>query len=161
LEEGRNTEVPERGQLPFKQVDVSEKPVVLREATATGRIRLRKETVARARRGGLEKGDAVEVATLMAVLGAKKTTDLVALTHLLRVEKVEPKVRLLDEAIEVTVTVRAHEKTGVEMEALTGVAVALLNIWDVVKQYEKDESGQYPTTAIESIRVVKKVKGKQ
>jgi cyclic pyranopterin phosphate synthase len=146
--------------LPFRQVDVSEKPVVLREATATGKIRLRKETVARARKGGLEKGDAVEVATLMAVLGAKKTTDLVALTHVLRVERVEPKVKILDEAIEVTVTVRAHEKTGVEMEALTGVAVALLNIWDVVKQYEKDESGQYPTTIIESIRVLKKVKGK-
>jgi cyclic pyranopterin monophosphate synthase len=146
--------------VPFKQVDVSEKPVVLREATATGRIRVRKETVAMAKRGGLEKGDVVEIATLMAVLGTKKTTDLVALTHPLRVEKVEPKVKLLEDAIEVTVTVRAHEKTGVEMEALTGVAVALLNIWDVVKQYEKDRSGQYPTTSIESIRVVKKVKGR-
>lgn len=147
--------------MPFKQVDVSEKPVVLREATATGRIRLRKRTVERARKGGLEKGDAVEVGTLMAVLGVKRTTDLVALTHLLRIEKVDPKVRLLADGIEVTVTVKAHEKTGVEMEALTGVAVALLNIWDVVKQYEKDGSGQYPTTMIESIRVVKKVKGKR
>ena len=145
---------------PFRQVDISEKPVVLREATAVGRIRLRKETIERARRGGLEKGDAVEVATLTAVLGAKKTTDLVALTHVLRIEKVEPRVRLLDGAVEVTVTVKAHEKTGVEMEALTGVATALLNIWDVVKQYEKDGDGQYPTTRIEDIHVVKKAKGR-
>ncbi len=144
---------------PFKQVDISEKPVVLREATAVGRIRLRKETIDRARRGGLEKGDAVEVATLAAVLGVKKTPDLVALAHQLRVEKVEPKVRLLEGAAEVTVTVRAHEKTGVEMEALVGVAVALLNIWDVVKQYEKDAGGQYPSTRIQDIHVVKKVKG--
>ncbi len=144
---------------PFRQVDVSEKTVVFREATAVGRIRLRKETVERARKGGLEKGDAVEIGTLAAVLGAKSTPSLVALAHQLRVEKVEPKVKLLEEALEVTVTVKAHEKTGVEMEALTGVAVALLNIWDVVKQYEKDAGGQYPTTKIEDIHVVKKVKG--
>jgi cyclic pyranopterin phosphate synthase len=146
--------------MPFRQVDISGKPIVLREATATGRIKLKKETVKLARKGGLEKGDAVGIATLMAVLGAKKTPELVALTHHLRVERIEPKVKLLDRAIEVTVTVKAHEKTGVEMEALTAVTVALLNVWDVVKQYEKDSSGQYPTTAIESIRVVKKVKGR-
>ena len=145
--------------MPFKQVDISEKPVVYREATATGKIRLRKETVARARKGRVEKGDVVEIATLMSVLGAKKTTDVIALTHLLRIEKIEPKVKLLEDGVEVTVTVKAHEKTGVEMEALAGVSVALLNVWDVVKQYEKDGSGQYPHTAIESIRVVKKVKG--
>lgn len=147
--------------MPFKQVDVSDKPVVLREATATGRIRLRRETLERVKRRRLEKGDAFEVAGLMAVLGTKKTVEVVALTHPLRIEKVEPKVRVVGQDIEVTVTVKAHEKTGVEMEALTGVAVALLNIWDVVKQYEKDRTGQYPTTSIESIRVVKKVKGKE
>ncbi|HZW85333.1 MAG TPA: cyclic pyranopterin monophosphate synthase MoaC [Nitrososphaerales archaeon] len=145
--------------VPFKQVDISEKPVVYREATAKGKIRLRKETVARAKRGGVEKGDVVEIATLTSVLGAKKTTEIVALTHLLRIEKIEPKVKLLEDGLEVTVTVKAHEKTGVEMEALAGVSVALLNVWDVVKQYEKDSSGQYPSTVIESIRVVKKVKG--
>ena len=58
-----------------------------------------------------------------------------------------------------TVTVAAHEKTGVEMEALTAVSVALLNVWDVVKAHEKDPAGQYPSTRIESIRVTSKVKG--
>jgi len=145
--------------MPFAQVDISLKPVVSREATAAGMIKLKKETVDRIRRKGLEKGDAVEIATLMAILGAKYTPDIVALTHRLGLEKVRPEVKLLDRGMEVTVTVKANAKTGVEMEALTAVAVALLNIWDVVKQYEKDSSGQYPNTRIESIRVVKKVKG--
>jgi cyclic pyranopterin phosphate synthase len=64
----------------------------------------------------------------------------------------------MDDGVEVMVRVVAHEKTGVEMEALTAAAIALLNIWDVVKQYEKDESGQYPLTEITSIRVLRKVK---
>jgi cyclic pyranopterin phosphate synthase len=65
---------------------------------------------------------------------------------------------VLDDGVEVSVTVSAHEKTGVEMEALVGVSVALLNIWDVTKPYEKDTNGQYPNTAIETIRVERKVK---
>jgi cyclic pyranopterin monophosphate synthase len=145
--------------MPFKQVDISAKPRIFREATATGRIVLKKETIELARKGGLEKGDALSIASLMAVLGVKKTPEIVALAHQLQVEKTVPVVKLLDRSIEVTVTVSAHEETGVEMEALTAVSVALLNVWDVVKQYEKDGSGQYPTTVIESIRVVKKLKG--
>jgi len=145
--------------MPFKQVDISAKPRVFREATATGRIKLKKKTIELARKGGLEKGDALSIASLMAVLGVKKTPEIVALAHQLQVEKTVPVVKLLDSSIEVTVTVSAHEGTGVEMEALTAVSVALLNVWDVVKQYEKDSSGQYPTTVIESIRVVKKLKG--
>ncbi len=65
---------------------------------------------------------------------------------------------VLEDSVEVRVTVSAHEKTGVEMEALTAVSVALLNIWDVVKAYEKDEGGQYPSATIEGIQVVEKVK---
>ncbi len=147
--------------MTFKQVDISAKPRVFREATAVGRIRLRKETLDRARRGRLQKGDALSIASMMAVLAVKKTPDIVALAHPLRVEKVEPSVTIRGRWIEVSVTVRAHEGTGVEMEALAAVAVALLNVWDVVKQYEKDRHGQYPHTAIESIRVVRKVKGKE
>jgi cyclic pyranopterin monophosphate synthase len=144
----------------FKQVDVSGKPVVRREATATGRIRLREETVNLIRKSSLEKGDPVSLASMAAVLAAKRTPDLVVLTHPLRIEKTEPTVTLGRNWLEVSVTVSAHEKTGVEMEALTAVAVALLNVWDVVKANEKDARGQYPTTAIESIRVKRKVKGR-
>jgi len=63
-----------------------------------------------------------------------------------------------EDSIEATVTVSAHEKTGVEMEALTAVSVALLNVWDLVKAYEKDKAGQYPSTRIEGIHAVEKVK---
>jgi len=144
--------------VSFKQVDVSMKPVVFREANASGRIRLKKRTIERVRKGILEKGDALSLASIMAVMGAKKTPELVALSHPLHVEKVEPKVTIGDGWIEVDVTVGAHERTGVEMEALTAVAVALLNIWDVTKQYEKDAEGQYPGTRIEGIKVLNKVK---
>jgi cyclic pyranopterin phosphate synthase len=144
--------------VPFKQVDISKKPVVYREAIATGRIKLRPGTIRLIRKGALEKGDPLALAATAAILAAKSTPAIVALAHPLRIERTEPRVELGYSWVDVTVTVAAHEKTGVEMEALTAVAVALLNVWDVVKSYEKDSTGQYPTTRIESIRVTSKVK---
>jgi len=144
--------------VPFKQVDISSKPVVYREATATGRIRLKPGTIGLIRKGSLEKGDPLALASTAAILAVKSTPSIVALAHPLRVERTEPQVRLGKDWVEVTVTVAAHEKTGVEMEALTAVSAALLNIWDVVKAYEKNSDGQYPSTAIQWIRVTKKVK---
>jgi len=144
--------------VPFKQVDISSKPVVYREATASGRIRLKPSTIGLIRKGGLEKGDPLAIASTAAILAVKSTPSIVALAHPLKVERTEPVVKLGKDWVEVTVTVAAHEKTGVEMEALTAVSVALLNIWDVVKAYEKDSKGQYPTTLIEQIRVTSKVK---
>ena len=144
--------------MPFKQVDISKKPVVYREATAWGRIRLKPGTINLIRKGGLEKGDPLTLAATAAILAAKSTPTIIALAHPLRIERTEPRVELGDDWVDVTVTVAGHEKTGVEMEALTAVSVALLNIWDVVKSYEKDSSGQYPTTRIESIKVISKVK---
>lgn len=144
--------------MHFKQVDISKKPVVYREATATGRIRLKPATIELIRRGELEKGDPLALAATAAILAVKSTPAIVALAHPLKIERAEPRVRVGKEWVEVTVTVAAHEKTGVEMEALTAVAVGLLNIWDVVKSHEKDATGQYPSTAIESIHVKSKVK---
>jgi cyclic pyranopterin monophosphate synthase len=144
--------------MDITQADISDKPVLFREASAWGRIRLRPETVKRVKEGRLEKGDAIAIATTMAVVAGKKTPDLLALCHPLRLERTRTTTKLNRDSIEVEVTVAAHEKTGVEMEALTAVSVALLNIWDVVKPYEKDENGQYPITKIEEIRVLKKVK---
>ena len=144
--------------MPFKQIDISSKPVLYREATATGRIRLKPGTIGLIRKGALEKGDPLALASTAAILAVKSTPSIVALAHPLRVERTEPQVRLGKDWVEVTVTVAAHEKTGVEMEALTAVSAALLNIWDVVKAYEKNSDGQYPSTAIQWIRVTKKVK---
>jgi cyclic pyranopterin monophosphate synthase len=146
--------------MNVRQADISDKPVSFRLAVATGRIRLKPGTVEMIREGKLQKGDAVAIAETMAVLAAKKTPDVLALCHPLRIERTQVETKLRKDGVEVTVTVSAHEKTGVEMEALTAVSVALLNIWDVVKPYEKDEEGQYPDTQIQDIRVVRKVKRK-
>ena len=144
--------------MTFRQVDISKKPIVYREATASGRIRLNPATVELIRKGALEKGDPLAIASTAAILAVKSTSSIIALAHPLKVEKTEPIVKLGKDGVEVTVTVAAHEKTGVEMEALTAVSVALLNIWDVVTAHEKDSGGQYPLTRIESIRVTAKVK---
>ena len=142
----------------MKQVDISAKPVVYREATASGRIRLRPSTIELIRKGKLEKGEPVALAGTTAVMAAKQTPSIVALCHPLKIEETSPSISIGDDWVEVTVKVAAHEKTGVEMEALTAVSVALLNVWDVVKAYEKDPAGQYPSTEIGPIRVVRKVK---
>jgi cyclic pyranopterin monophosphate synthase len=144
--------------MSVRQADISDKPVVFREATATGRIMLKPKTLERIRDGELEKGDPLAISKTMAILAVKRTPDLLALCHPLRIEHVEVTETVLEDSIVVSVTVSAHEKTGVEMEALTGVSVALLNIWDVVKAYEKDAGGQYPSTTVEGVRVVEKVK---
>lgn len=145
--------------MQIEQADISQKPVILREATAKGLIRLKRSTVKRVKEGRLEKGDALGVARTMAVLAVKQTPNSIALCHPLKVERTVVRTELGTDTIRVEVTVTAHEKTGVEMEALAGVSSALLNIWDMTKAYEKDEEGQYPGTRIEEIMVVKKVKG--
>jgi cyclic pyranopterin monophosphate synthase len=144
--------------MRVEQADISNKPSAFREATARGSIKLKPATVKLVRENRLEKGDVLSVARTMAVLAAKRTPEMVALCHPLRLEKTAVETTVRKDGIEVTVTVSAHEKTGVEMEALTAVSVALLNIWDMTKGYEKDADGQYPETRIEEIRVVKKVK---
>lgn len=144
--------------MQLEQADISRKPVSYREATAVGTIRLRPSTIRRLREKRLEKGDALSVAKTMAVVAVKQAPSLIALCHPLRVEKTNVETRVRRDAIDVSVTVSAHEKTGVEMEALTAVMVALLNIWDMTKGYEKDSEGQYPETRIEEVRVVRKVK---
>lgn len=144
--------------MSIKQVDVSAKPVQKREAVAVGRIILKHSTVEMIRKKAVEKGDPLQLAHIAGILGAKQTPNLLPLCHPLKLEHVEITEEVGENYIEVRSKVVAYEKTGVEMEALTAVATALLNIWDVVKQYEKDEYGQYPTTAITDIRVVSKVK---
>jgi cyclic pyranopterin phosphate synthase len=142
----------------FRQVDVSGKPVSFRSATASGVLKLRPRTVKITKEGKAEKGDPLILAEITAIAATKLTPTLLPLCHPLRIESTRVTTRLLPSGVEATVTVTAHEKTGVEMEALMGVSVALLNIWDVVKPYEKDKGGQYPTTVMQSVRVIKKVK---
>jgi cyclic pyranopterin phosphate synthase len=140
-------------------VDISEKPGILREATATGIIRLKPKTIQMIKKGKIAKGDPLYTSKIAAILAAKKTSSLIPLCHPLPITKVEVETEVLDESnVQVTATVKTRAQTGVEMEALTATAIGLLTIWDMVKQYEKDAEGQYPTTAIENIQVVKKIK---
>jgi cyclic pyranopterin phosphate synthase len=142
-------------------IDVSAKPVVAREAAARGRLRLKPATLRAVRGGHIKKGDVIEVSRVAAVQAVKRTPDFLPLCHPIPVEKVTVDFTVGATFLEAEVTVRAHWKTGVEMEALTGVSAALLCAWDMTKYLEKDGRGQYPTTEIEGLRVLRKKKGAQ
>ncbi|NAY89324.1 MAG: cyclic pyranopterin monophosphate synthase MoaC [Desulfurococcales archaeon] len=144
--------------MEVKMIDIGEKEEVYREATAVGRIRLKKETIKIIKEGKVEKGDVIATATIAAMLAVKKTPEILPLTHNIPITSVDVRFEFEEDLVTVYVTVKAYAKTGVEMEALNGASSALLNIWDMVKKYEKDEHGQYPMTAIEEIKVLEKVK---
>jgi len=140
-------------------VDVSGKAEVFREATAKGVIRLKPETVRLIKNGKIAKGDPLTTVKIAGILAAKKTSELIPLCHPLPLTSISVEAQVVDdESVEVTAVVKTRAQTGVEMEALTAVSVALLTIWDMTKQYEKDSAGQYPTTRIENVHVVHKLK---
>jgi len=142
-------------------VDVTGKPEVYREATAKGLIRLKAETIKLIKKGEIEKGDPFYAAKIAGVLAAKKTSTLIPLCHPIPLTDVEINMETIGFSwVEVSATVKTRAQTGVEMEALVAVTTALLTIWDMTKQYEKDEQGQYPYTLIQNVHVVRKVKGK-
>jgi len=139
-------------------VDVAGKTEERREALATGKLRLRKTTVDLLREGKTEKGDPLAAAEVAAILAAKRTSEVIPLCHPLPISEVKATGKIVDDGVIVEASVKATAKTGVEMEALVAAAVYLLTVWDMTKQHEKDDAGQYPFTAIEEIRVVRKVK---
>ncbi len=143
----------------MRMVDISAKEEVRRVAEAVGRIELKEPTIEAIRRGRVEKGDPLAAAEVAGIMAAKRTPELIPLCHPIPLSSVEIKFEVEEGFVEARCAVRADYKTGVEMEALTGVAVALLTIWDMVKYLEKDEAGQYPATRIKEIRVVEKRKG--
>uniref|UniRef100_A0A7J2TGG0 Probable cyclic pyranopterin monophosphate synthase n=1 Tax=Archaeoglobus fulgidus TaxID=2234 RepID=A0A7J2TGG0_ARCFL len=143
-----------------KMVDISEKENVVRIAVAEGFIRLKRETVEAIRRKEIAKGDVISTASIAGILAVKKTYELIPLCHPIPITSIDFDFEVKDEGIRVLCRVKSIGKTGVEMEALTGVSIALLTIWDMVKALEKDESGNYPWTSIEKISVVTKLKEK-
>jgi len=140
-------------------VDISEKKTVKREAIAEGKIILKPETINLIREKKIEKGDPLQISLVSATNAVKSTPELVPFCHFILLEDIKVNFDVEDFFITVRVKVRSSSKTGVEIEALSGVLNALLNIWDVVKKYEKDDSGNYPSTFIKDVRVVSKVKG--
>ena len=141
-----------------KMVEVGDKPVQNRSAKAKGKIFLKQETLHLINRAEIEKGNVLTTAQIAAISAVKKTHHLIPLCHSLKITGIDVDFETESDSIIATVSVRSAGKTGVEMEALTGVSVALLTIWDMVKSVEKDENGQYPTTRISEIQVVKKEK---
>lgn len=147
------THLDEQGQA--RMVDVGEKPDTAREAVAVGRVVMRPETLERIASGRVPKGDVLAVARLAGIMAAKRTPDLIPLCHTLLLTHVGLDLHLCEEesAIEIAATVRCIGKTGVEMEALTAVAVAGLTIYDMCKSLD-------PGMRIEGICLVRKSGGK-
>lgn len=139
-------------------VEVSDKPVVKRTAVSNGKIHLKNETINLIEKEEIKKGNVLTTAQIAAIQAVKSTHHLIPLCHSLKITGVEVSFNLNDESIEVELSVTSLGKTGVEMEAITGVSVALLTIWDMVKSVEKDDEGQYPSTRISNIVVIKKEK---
>ncbi len=139
-------------------IDVGHKPKIKRSATAKGEIHLKKETIEEIRAGRIKKGDPILTAEIAGILAAKQTSNLLPHCHQIPLDSVDLWFEVMDDKIVAHCTVRAHWSTGVEMEALVGVVNALNTIWDMVKYLEKDANGQYPTTRIQNISVVEKVK---
>ena len=136
-----------------RMVDVSAKPVTAREATAAGRVLVSPEVVALLRGEGVPKGDAVAVARIAGIAGAKRTPDLVPLCHPIALHGVTVDVSVADDAVEITATARTADRTGVEMEALTSIAVAGLTVIDMVKAVD-------PRATITDVRLLAKSGGK-
>lgn len=143
----------------MSMIDVTPKPEVFREATAKGSIKLTPQTIRLIKEGKVEKGDPFTVAKVAGVLAAKNTSSLIPLCHPLPLTSVKINLKIVGNSkVEAEATVKAKAQTGVEMEALAAISVALLTVWDMTKQYEKDARGQYPSTNIGEIHVVRKVK---
>jgi len=131
----RLTHVDESGAA--RMVDVSAKDVTAREATASGRVLVSPAVVALLRGEGVPKGDALAVARLAGIMGAKQTPSLIPLCHPLSLSAVSVDLVVTDTSVDITAAVRTTDRTGVEMEALTAVTVAALTVIDMVKAVDK------------------------
>ena len=148
---GQLTHVDESGHA--RMVDVSGKDVTARSACATGRVLLSAEAVAALRAGQVPKGDALAVARIAGITGAKRTPDLIPLCHPIGLHAVSVEATVTDDGVDITAITRTADRTGVEMEALTSVAVAGLALIDMVKAID-------PAAVITDVRVEWKEGGK-
>ncbi len=141
-----------------QMVDISGKKDSLRIASASGDIKLRPLTIDAIRNQQVTKGNVLATARIAAILAVKKTPELIPMCHQIPINSIDISFDVSSTTITVEVTVKSDGKTGVEMDALTGVSAALLTIWDMVKSAEKDETGNYPLTMIQEIKVISKIK---
>ena len=147
----RLTHVDDKGAA--RMVDVSGKEVTVRTARASGRVLVSAEVVALLRGSGVPKGDALGVARVAGIQGAKRTPDLIPLCHPLALHAVSVDVEVAADAVEIAATVRTADRTGVEMEALTAVATAALTVVDMVKAVDR-------SAVITDVRIEEKTGGR-
>ncbi|MBT4060251.1 MAG: cyclic pyranopterin monophosphate synthase MoaC [Euryarchaeota archaeon] len=140
-------------------VPVGHKPIVERTAVATGLLSLSPQSKDAIQNGLVAKGDVIEASTVAAIQAVKDTPRIIPHCHVIPIEGCNVAWDWEGDSLRCTLSVSAHWKTGVEMEAIVGVSAGLLCAWDMVKSLEKDEGGQYPDTKIESIEVLEKRKG--
>lgn len=137
-----------------RMVDVSDKDVTVRTATAAGRVLVSAEVIALLRGGGVPKGDALAVARIAGIQAAKRTPDLVPLCHPLAIHGVTVELSVHDDHVSIEATVRTADRTGVEMEALTCVSVAALALVDMVKAVD-------PAAVITDVMLIEKTGGRR
>ena len=139
-------------------VDISEKSIVKRTASATGLLKLSKSARNAIENKSVKKGDVLEASTVAAIQAVKDTPKIIPHCHPIPLEGCEVSWNLDDDGLRCSVEVSAHYKTGIEMEAITGVFAGLLCALDMVKSFEKDPNGQYPNTEICDVKILKKFK---
>ena len=139
-------------------VEISEKADQKRKAIASGKIILSENTINLIKNEEIKKGNVLTTAQIAGIQAVKNTSSIIPLCHPLALTGIEIYFEVKSKEIIATCSVNTLGKTGVEMEAITGVSVALLTVWDMVKAVEKDKNGQYPDTRIEDIKVIKKEK---
>jgi len=141
-----------------QMVDVGAKADTRRRAVARGEIRLSEATLDAIAGDDVGKGDVLATARIGAIQAVKHTWETIPMCHQIPITNVETDFEVGAGAVDCTVAVETVGKTGCEMEALEGVTTGLNVVWDMVKASEKDDDGQYPTAAIENVRVVEKTK---
>jgi cyclic pyranopterin phosphate synthase len=132
-------------------VDIGNKPIQKRVASAEGFIRLNPETVRLIHDNQMKKGDVLTIAEIAGIQGGKKTSELIPLCHPLQITKIDVKAKLEDQGVRVTSEARCNGQTGIEMEALTAVSVALLTVYDMCKAVDK-------TMVLEEVHLLEKTK---
>jgi cyclic pyranopterin phosphate synthase len=137
-----------------RMVDVAEKPITARSAEATGRVFVSEQVIALLRGAGVPKGDALAVARIAGIQGAKRTSELIPLCHPIGLAGVSVDLAVADDAVEIRARVRTTDRTGVEMEALTAVSVAGLALIDMVKAVD-------PAAVLSEVRVESKTGGQR
>ena len=139
-------------------IDITNKNIVLREARASGKIKLKKETVELIKNKNVKKGDTIETAKIAGTMAVKNTWNNIPYCHQVPLSSIDFNFEINEDNIVAYCCVKAIYKTGVEMETINGVLTSLLTIWDMVKYLEKDETGNYPKTRISDVSVLYKRK---